>query len=544
MTTRPQIKINTAPQLDIFSSAASNPDHIKQDKYKKASSEKDKRRFNAPSPDAITLGNTSLKEHLQLSGQKTPFTVASLLDEQDWSDFEKRYASQGRPPYAPRNMMGLILYGIMQGVTSLRTLERMARVDLGCMWVSGGIFPDHAIIGRFINMHKESMTGDFFENLTRTVLKKTDSDGRCLAGDGTVIEAACSSYNLIKQEAAQQALEAAQKKADRHPDCDKSKKSLEMATSTHEAVVERNEKRKKNGKSKGTVVSPTEPEAVVQKMKRGRGYTTGYKPSVLANSKRVVLAQAVDPTNETIVVDPMLDQSIQVTGEAVDEMLLDAGYFNDEIIATSLKREISLLCPEGKEPGKPKQSAKFQKGHFHYDETNDVYRCPAGKELVLIGKIKESSRTKEQKIYGNGPCEGCPLKGQCTTNKKGRRIKRYRMDDAKDALRQVMQHPKAKKVFSKRKAMVEPVFAYLRDIQGLNRFRRKGLEKVKLEFGLHLLAYNLSRAVKAIISAILWLNRLLWLLYGQNWLFLTKTASWEGNIVKLHTQQRKELHWF
>ena len=36
-----------------------------------------------------------------------------------------------------------------------------------------------------------------------------------------------------------------------------------------------------------------------------------------------------------------------------------------------------------------------------------------------------------------------------------------------------MQHPKAKKVFSKRKAMVEPVFGYLRDIQGLNRFRRK-----------------------------------------------------------------------
>ena len=96
-------------------------------------------------------------------------------------------------------MIGLILYGIMQGVTSLRTLERMARVDLGCMWVSGGIFPDHAIIGRFINMHRESMTGDFFENLTRAVLKKTDSDGRCLAGDGAVIEAACSSRKPLSK---------------------------------------------------------------------------------------------------------------------------------------------------------------------------------------------------------------------------------------------------------------------------------------------------------------------------------------------------------
>ena len=115
--------------------------------------------------------------------------------------------------------MGLILYGIMQGITSLRTLERLARVDLGCMWVTGGIFPGHAIIGRFINMHSDSTNGAFFESLTRAVLKKTDSDGSCLAGDGTVIEAACSSYNLIKQEAALQALEAAQKKADSHPDC-------------------------------------------------------------------------------------------------------------------------------------------------------------------------------------------------------------------------------------------------------------------------------------------------------------------------------------
>ncbi|AMO56997.1 IS1182 family transposase [Endozoicomonas montiporae CL-33] len=543
MTTRPQIKINTAPQLDIFSGAASSPDHKKHDKPKGSGNKTDKRRFVAPNPNAITLGNSNLKEHLELTGQKTPFTVASLLDEQDWSDFEQRYASEGRPPYSPRNMMGLILYGIMQGITSLRTLERLARVDLGCMWVTGGIFPDHAIIGRFINMHSKSMAGAFFESLTRAVLKKTNSDGSCLAGDGTVIEAACSSYNLMKQEAAQQAHETAQKQADNHPDCPENKKKLEMASSTLEAVIERNEKRKKNGKSGSAVVSPTEPEAVVQKMKRGRGYTTGYKPSVLANNKRVVLAQAVDPTNETTVVSPMLDQSMQITGKPVDEMLLDAGYFNDEVISTSLERDISLLCPEGKEPGKPKESKKFQKGHFYYDETNDVYRCPAGKELVLIGQIKGSIRTKEQKIYGNGPCEGCPLKDQCTTNKKGRRIKRYAMDDAKDALRQVMQHPKAKKSFSKRKAMVEPVFAYLRDIQGLNRFRRKGLEKVKLEFGLHLLAYNLSRAVKASFQAIFRYNRILWLYFERYRPFDRKWGSWERGPVKRHSLQRKVLHW-
>jgi hypothetical protein len=52
-------------------------------------------------------------------------------------------------------MMGLILCGVMQGVHSLREMERLGRLDLGCMWVTGGIAPDHADIGRFIELHKD-----------------------------------------------------------------------------------------------------------------------------------------------------------------------------------------------------------------------------------------------------------------------------------------------------------------------------------------------------------------------------------------------------
>ena len=43
--------------------------------------------------------------------------------------------------------------------------------------------------------------------------------------------------------------------------------------------------------------------------------------------------------------------------------------------------------------------------------------------------------------------------------------------------------------------MVEPVFSVLRGKQGLNRFRRRGLSGVRLEFALHIMAYNLSRVV-------------------------------------------------
>ena len=133
------------------------------------------RRFISADPRAIFVGTTKLEEYLRQGGQLDAFTVADLLDRQDWRVFEGRYAATGRAPYAPRLMLGLILYGVMHGVHSLRELERLARLDLGCMWVTGGIAPDHANIGRFITVHEESLTTDFFESLTSSILKATKS---------------------------------------------------------------------------------------------------------------------------------------------------------------------------------------------------------------------------------------------------------------------------------------------------------------------------------------------------------------------------------
>ena len=92
----------------------------------------------------------------------------------------------------------------------------------------------------------------------------------------------------------------------------------------------------------------------------------------------------------------------------------------------------------------------------------------------------------------------------------GRRIRRLEGDEAKEALREVMRQPQAQKEFAQRQAMVEPVFSHLRIIQGLTRFRRLGLAGVKREFALHVLAYNLSRAVAALFFFLLALPGVFW----------------------------------
>jgi hypothetical protein len=190
----------------------------------------------------------------------------------------------------------------------------------------------------------------------------------------------------------------------------------------------------------------------------------------------------------------MLDQSARVAGTRPEEVLLDAGYFDDVVIAATLERDISLLCPEGQTPGEIKASKVFHKSCFQYDESTDSYRCPAEKILFFVKSCDATPTTRAHRLYRTAACSECPLKKQCTKMAR-RSIKRHPEDTQRDALRQVMQQPGVRSTFRKRQAMVEPVFSHLRAQQGLTRFRRKGLRAVRLEFALHVMAYNLSRAV-------------------------------------------------
>ena len=135
---RPVVALDTSNQLGLFareggSGAADKPMSMTQGVQ-----------FKDPDPRSILLNGVRLNEHLMRTGEKSALKVRQLLQEQSWLEFEAAYRPGGRHPYAPRAMTGLILYGIMRGITSLRDLEHFARVDLGCMWVSGGILPDHA----------------------------------------------------------------------------------------------------------------------------------------------------------------------------------------------------------------------------------------------------------------------------------------------------------------------------------------------------------------------------------------------------------------
>jgi transposase len=498
MSTARKLPSPANPQHDLFGPAPG-----RQERTRLNASDTG-RRFIEGDAHQIVLGTMRLEDYLKHVGQRTPFVVADLLEQQDWGVFERRYAPTGRAAYAPRQMMGLILYGVMQGVHSLRELERLARLDLGCMWLTGGLAPDHANIGRFIVMHEQPLSEDFFESLTRSILKASGSQATRLAGDGTVIEAACSHYKLLKQEAVKAHVRDAEQAARQAPEDASAQQQLQQAQQCQQTLEVRQAAARRSSRDPQEVrISAQEPEAMVQRLKRGRGAGPSYKPSILANEDRIITAFAVDASNETRVIAPMLDQSRQVTGQPVQEVLLDAGYFHDEVIAATLERDVSLLCPEGNGFAKAESKAVFAKAVFAYDNQTDTYRCPAGEILILLRQSEASAQTREHRVYGGAACGDCALRAQCTKAAQGRLITRYPEDEAREALRAVMEHSQAKRIFRRRQAMVEPVFASLRCKQGFNRFRRKGLRAVQREWALHVLAHNLNRAVALSMKALL-----------------------------------------
>ena len=456
--------------------------------------------FVDPDPCMIQVGKADLHTHLLQCGHQDVLVIRTLLDEQDWSAFEAAYKPGGRRPYSPRAVLGLILYGILNGRSSLRELEYLAGVDLGCWWLTGGIMPDHSVIGRFIQMHAALLTDSFFKSLTRSVLKATNSGTSRTAGDGTVVEAAASRYRTVKREALEKQIENTQQRLAEAPD-DKTTRSvqqrLEQLNTAKEALALRAAKRQMKGKDpEKTQINPAEVDAVLQPLK-GQGYGVSYKPSVLANEQRVILSQTVDPSSETTVVEGLFTDAKRLG--TLDESALDAGYHCDEILGLEASMKISLLIPEGRTTSAnwTKQSMKqYPKSQFTYEADSDTYRCPAGQILVQVGAYKGSETQKPYTEYGTTACDHCTQRDHCTRSQRGRRrLKRYPGDVQKEAMRAKLADKTVQQRYRQRAAWVEPVFSQLRGKQGLNRFRRKGLSAVRVEFSLHALAYNVGRAI-------------------------------------------------
>jgi len=447
--------------------------------------------FRRDSPEEIFIGEIRLRRFLEDSGFGWVLKLRSFLEGFDFSELEKRYARRGRRAIHPRVHLGLIIYGMSEGKWSLRELEVLAKRDLCAWWLCGGIQPDHSTIGKFIYEHRELLTERYFVELTKAATKQVGGmSSNVVAMDGTVLPSVGSRYKTLTKEAAREALKRAEATGE--------EEKIQAAREVLERVEARDAKRQEKGRKVEARISATDPDAVYQKQK-DKTSAPSYKPSLCVNGDGLITGQHVEASSETAAVKPMLAQHKAIVGEQVKTLLLDAGYHCLMILQFAVALGIDILCPSGRadrddEWQKADAKGKFAKQRFEYDEVTDRYKCPAGKYLEFESTMKMGEQ--QVRRYRGRECGGCPLRSRCTQDKRGRTIRRYPGDNYKEAMAEVLEQPQARQQYRQRQAIVEPKFSQLRYRQGLNRFRRRGLEGVSVELSLHCIAHNLKWMAK------------------------------------------------
>ena len=414
----------------------------------------------------------------------------------------------GAPPYDPADLLRLYLYGYLHRVRSSRMLEAECHRNVEVLWLLGKLAPDHKTIADFRKDHRRALQG-----VTRqfTLLcRKLELFGGQLAGiDGTKLAAVNSKDANFNEQKLQELIARAEARiaeylqqldtAD-HAEASNpapTKAELEEKIAALREKQDWHEELREQLDTEAKQISTTDVDA--RRMRGGGGSSVvGYNAQAAVDAKHKLIA-AADVTNEETDVQQlgnMARQAKENLGVQQLEVVADKGYYNNSEVSLCEQHHITPYI------GKADTSANtrlglFGKSRFTYDAAKDVYVCPAGAELTHRFNTHELGR--ELRYYRAGDCQHCALKKQCTRNRGNRTITREENEHLMEAMAaRVAAHPEKMRL---RKQLCEHPFGTLKRWFGYTYFLVKGLEKVRCEWNLMTLAYNLKRVLKLVSFA-------------------------------------------
>lgn len=96
--------------------------------------------------------------------ESTARLIDAFVNSLDLADYGiKEMASEGRPPYDPRGLYKLYIYGSDNGIKSSRKLAKSCKVNIEVKWMLGGAEPDFRTISDFRKDNIDSIRKIFHE---------------------------------------------------------------------------------------------------------------------------------------------------------------------------------------------------------------------------------------------------------------------------------------------------------------------------------------------------------------------------------------------
>lgn len=432
----------------------------------------------------------------------------------------------GRPPYHPKDMSKLYLYGYFNRLRSSRKLEAETHRNIELMWLINNLKPDHKTIARFRKDNAKALKSIFRDFVQ--LCKKLGLYGKELVAiDGSKFGAVNAKGNNYNHEKLEDKLRRIDEKLERYlreldendqAEVDSAKHSKEEIAAAILELTERKQGyedlKKKLEESGETQISTTDPDA--KRMKQANGgsdISFNVQTAVDAKHKLIVDYEVTNRCNDKNLLAPMAKSAKEALG--VDELAAaaDTGYFVASDIAecmaagitphvASEHKSVTFCVPAAQaEAAEPEEFSNPGKNVFIRDR--NVGLCPMGCFLYP----QSYSKKQHSAIYRNSKaCGNCPRKSECTTNNRRLMVQMPESKfstayDEKDLYVKQITYSPDKKLLRKRKEIVEHPFGTTKRHMNSAYCLLKGIPNVRGEFALTFLVYNMKRAIKIIGAA-------------------------------------------
>jgi transposase len=419
--------------------------------------------------------------------------------------FDKAHcAGTGRPPYAPAMLLKLYLYGYLHRVRSSRLLEAECQRNVEVIWLTGKLAPDCKTIADFRKNNLKPLQA-VARQFTLLCRKLELFGGELLAIDGSKFAAvngrdqnfnAAKLQELIDRADARLAEYLAQLDTADAAEPGEAALTKEELAQKIAALQERQDwHRELLGQldAEQKQISVTDPDT--RKMPTAHGTIIGYNAQMAVDAKHKLIA-ADDVTNEVTDLRQLADVALAAKANLElkqAEVVADAGYYNAAEVSRCVEQNLTPYIPKSDTSANTARGL-YGKSQFQYDAAKDVYVCPAGEALTYRFATYELGR--ELRYYRASGCKSCALKSRCTRNKANRTITREENEPLMEAMAARMRAQPHK--FKLRKQLAEHPFGTIKRWFGYTHFLLKGLTKVRTEWSLTTLAYNLKRVLNLV----------------------------------------------
>lgn len=475
------------------------------------------------------------------------FALDHLVDnELDLSALDARFRNDetGASAYDPRVMLKIVLLAYSRGLIGSRRIEAACLHNVQFIAISGDSQPSYTHIAKFVRE-----LGDDIQALFTQVLLTCDRlgligrqmfaiDGVKLPANaskersGTHAELAHRAERLDK--AARKIIQAHQRQDAGADDSGLDERRAQRVAALHkEAQATRDflarSAGRRNRKGQELKTNVTDPDSA--KMATGKGVIQGYAAQAAVDSEHqvIVAAEVTGSGSEQAMLLPMVRASEALRKQ--DTLITaDAGYHStenlqalaeqniDALIADNQMRQRDERC-EGRDKHKAKPDPLYRKkptGQNQGDQKVRLYRpedfrvaedqshcvCPAGRKLYSNGSGCTINGRQCHKYTGSRTgCGSCEQRHQCLRHPERTAVRQVAIfkkeqrspNDVLEAMKQRIDSPEGRRLYSQRIGTVEPVFGNIRHNKRLNRFTLRGRHKVGVQWRLYCLVHNIEK---------------------------------------------------